>query len=67
MEVLETSRGTFKFIFDIPLLNNLFISSLNLFISLIELKSLLNNLFISYLHLLVFLMKLWGTIKRTHV
>ena len=35
---------TFKYILDIPLLNNLFIF-LNLFNSLIELKALLNNLF----------------------
>ena len=35
--------------FDIPLLNNLFISSLDLFISLIELKTFLN--LITYLFL----------------
>ena len=35
------------------LLNNLFTSFLNLFISLIELKTLLNNLFISYLNCLL--------------
>ena len=31
---------TFKWIFDIPFLNNLFISFLNLFISLIESKNI---------------------------
>ena len=40
------------------LLNNLFISFLNQFISLIELKTLLNNLFISYLNLFITLIKL---------
>ena len=44
--------------FDIPLLNSLLISFRNLFISLIELKTLLNNLFISYLNLLISLIKL---------
>ena len=44
--------------FGIPLLNNLFISFLNLLISLIELKTLLNNLFISYLNLFISLVKL---------
>ena len=42
----------------IPLLNNLFISFPNLFISLIESKPLLNNLFISYLNLILYLIKL---------
>ena len=46
---------TFKKTFDIPLLNNLFISFLNQFISLSELKALLNNLFISYLTLFIYL------------
>ena len=40
------------------LLNNLFISFLNLSFSLIELQALLNNLFISYLNLLISLIKL---------
>ena len=44
--------------FGIPLINNLFISFLNLLISLIELKTLLNNLFISYLNLFISLIKL---------
>ena len=44
--------------FGILLLNNLFISFLNLLISLIELKTLLNNLFISYLNLFISLIKL---------
>ena len=44
--------------FGIPLLNNLFISFLNLLISLIELKTLLNNLSISYLNLFISLIKL---------
>ena len=43
----NVSVVSFKLIFDIPLLNNLFISFLNVFISLIEVKTLLNNLFIS--------------------
>ena len=51
----NASIVTFKKIFDIPLLNNLFISFLNLFISLNELKALLNNLFISYLTLFIYL------------
>ena len=42
-------------IFSIPLLNNLLISFLNLFISLIELKTFLNNLFISFLYLFIYL------------
>ena len=44
--------------FDIPLLNNLLISFLNLFVSLIELKMLLNNLLISYLKVFISLTKL---------
>ena len=44
--------------FDIPLPNNLFISLLNLFISLTELKTLLNNLFISDLNLFISLTEL---------
>ena len=44
--------------FGILLLNNLFISFLNLLISLIELKTLLNNLFIFYLNLFISLIKL---------
>ena len=38
--------------------NNLFILFRNLFISLIELKTLLNNLFISYSNLFISLIKL---------
>ena len=34
------SIGTFKQIFDVPFINNLFISFHNLFISLIELKNI---------------------------
>ena len=49
---------TFKYIFHIPLFNNLFVSFLNLFISLIVLKSLFNNLLISYLNLFISLIKL---------
>ena len=48
------SVETFKLLFDIPLLNSLFISFLNLFISLTELKTLLNNLFIYFLTYLFF-------------
>ena len=44
--------------FDIPLLFNLFISFLNLFISSVEVKILVYNLFISYLNLFVSLIKL---------
>ena len=40
------------------LLNNLFISFLNLFISIIELKTLLNNLFISFLNQFISLIEL---------
>ena len=47
---------TFKYIFDIPLLNNLFIF-LNLFISLTELKTLLNNVFI-FLNIFISLIEL---------
>ena len=51
---------TFKEIFQILLVNNLFISFLNLFISLIEFKNipLLNNLFISFLNLFISLIEL---------
>ena len=44
--------------FDIPLLNNLFISFHKLFISLIELKTFLNNLFIYYLNVFTSLIEL---------
>ena len=54
----NVSIVTSKSIFDIPLLNNQFISFLNLLISLIELQTLLNNLFISYLNLFISLTEL---------
>ena len=47
----NVSIVTFKKIFDSPLLNNLFISFVNLFISLIEFKTSLNNIFISLIKL----------------
>ena len=48
------SIAVFKWIFDILLLNKLFILFLNLFSSVIELKnSIINNLFISFLNLFI--------------
>ena len=47
----NVSIVTFKKIFDSPLLNNLFISFVNLFISLTESKKSLNNIFISLIKL----------------
>ena len=47
----NVSIVTVKKIFDSPLLNNLFISFVNLFISLIEFKTSLNNIIISLIKL----------------
>ena len=54
----NVSMVTFKQTSEIPLLNNLPNSFLNLLISLTELKTLLNNLFISYLNLFISFIKL---------
>ena len=47
----NVSIENFKWIVDIPLLNNLLNSFFNLLISLTQLKTLLNNLFISFIKL----------------